>query len=212
MSVRTATIRSVVFLLGMLCLATPGCVRGTRPASDLTHLDIDPGAAPAASASPQGVLLLRRFDVESPFDDRRFHYKIGAGTYRSDYYVRFVASPADLLTDRLETWLQESGLFRAVVEPGSSVEYDYILEGEIVALHGDYSRPKAAHAVIKAEFVLVDDREGAGEIVFEEQYEHAEPLTSSEAHALAVAWGTALRKVFLELTRDLQRPLASIAE
>jgi ABC-type uncharacterized transport system auxiliary subunit len=198
------------FLLAMICVAAAGCVRGTRPAPDLTYLDISPGTAPGLSDGSQDVLLLRRLEVQSPFDDRRFLYKTGSGTYESDYYVRFVASPADLLTAKLETWLNESRLFQAVVESGSAVEYRYILEGEIREFYGDYSNPGQTTAVIEAEFVLVDDLGGAGMIVLNKQYRHVEPITSPDASALGAGWGTALRRVFLDLVTDLQGSLVNI--
>jgi cholesterol transport system auxiliary component len=198
------------FLVAMLCLAAAGCVRGTRPAPDLTYLDISPGSAPVTNGSSQEVLLLRRLDVQSPFDDRRFHYRTGPGTYETDYYVRFVASPSDLLTDRLEEWLNESRIFHAVVESGSSAEYRYILEGEILELYGDYTKPQQAAAVIEADFVLVDDRVGAGRIVFEKQYRQTVPVVPSDARILAASWGEALRGVFLKLVEDLQGTLGKV--
>lgn len=197
------------FLIAMFCLSGAGCLRGTRPAPDLTYLDISPGTVPESPEVSREVLLLRRIDIESPFDDSRFHYRTAPGTYESDYYVRFVASPADFLTERMEAWLNESRLFQAVVESGSSVEYRYILEGQILELFGDYTNPQQALAVIKADFVLVDDLEGAGKIVFKKQYRHTEPLASSEARALATSWGRALRKLLLELTSDLQGAFAA---
>lgn len=198
------------FLLAMICVAAVGCVRGTRPAPELTYLDISPGTAPGATKASQNVLLLRRLEVESPFDDRRLHYRTGSQTFEADYYVRFVASPADVLTDRLETWLTESQLFEAVVDPGSSAEYRYILEGEILGLYGDYTDPEQPRAVIQAEIILVDDLEGAGKIVLNKQYRHVEPITSPDARALAAGWGTALRRVFLDLVTDLQGSLVNI--
>ena len=205
---RRRTITVLPFLLVMVGLAV-GCVRGTRPAPDLTYLEISPGTAPATPGVSLDVLLLRRLEVESPFDDRRFIYKTGSGTYESDYYVRFVSSPADLLTDQLEAWLNESRLFSAVVEPGSSAEYRYILEGQILELYGDYTNPQQANAVIEADFVLVDDLEGAGRIVFKKQYGHAESVSSSNAVALAEGWGIGFRRVLLELTTDFQATLAT---
>lgn len=196
------------FLLALISLVVPACVRGTRPAPDLTYLDINPGAAPAPSGGTKDVLLLRRFEVQSPFDDRRFLYKTGGGAYASDYYVRFVASPADLLTDRLETWLDQSRLFGTVVESGSTAEYRYILEGEILELYGDYTAPGPPAAVIKGEFVLVDDLDGAGKIVFEREYRETEQAAASDAGALATSWGAALRRIFLQLTQDLQATFA----
>jgi cholesterol transport system auxiliary component len=205
---QTGTVLLLLLLLLIVGLAGVACVRGNRPAPDLTYLEIDPGTAPAPSGGSQDVLLLRRLDVQSPFDDRRFLYKTGSGTYESDYYVRFVASPADLLTDRLEIWLDESRLFQAVVESGSTAEYRYVLEGEILELYGDYSSPGQVTAVISSEFVLVDDLDGAGRIVFNKQYRQAEPAASSDAGALATSWGSALRQIFLQLTTDLQVLLA----
>ncbi len=197
----------IACLLAMLVFTLTGCLRGTRSAPDLEHFDISPGDAPRAPRSSAHVLMLRRLDVESPFEDRRFLYRTGPSTYEPDYYIRFVASPAELLTNRLEEWIEEMGLFAAVVEPGSSAEYRYILEGQILQLYGDYTDPRQPKAVIKAEFVLVDDQDGAGKILFERQYQQAEPVISSAADGLATGWGQAVRSVFLALGSDLQESL-----
>lgn len=193
-----------------LFLIASGCLRGVRSAPDLTHLDINPGTAPSAGAISGETLMLRRIHIQSPFDDRRFTYKTGSGTYKQDYYVRFVASPSDLFTDRMETWLAESRLLRAVVEPGTSVDYRYVLEGEITELFGDYSDPQKPMAVIAADFTLVDDMEGRGKIVFNKGYRYVEPVASSGAESLAASWGTALRKMLLALTGDLQGRFSEI--
>ena len=97
------------------------------------------------------------------------------------------------MTDELETWLNESRLFQAVVESGSAVAYRYILETEIREFYWDYSNPGLTTAVIKAEFVLVEDLEGEGKILFRKQYRHAELAPSSDAHALAATWGATSR-------------------
>lgn len=196
-------------LLLSLASLGAGCIRGTRPAPDLLYLDVQPGSVPEALAPSQEVLLLRRLDVQSPYDDRRFVYRTGSGTYESDYYVRFAAPPAEILTDRVEHWLAESGLCQAVVEPGTRVEYRYVLEGEVLELYGDYTNPQQPRAVLKLEFVLVDDLEGAGKIVFSKQYRRAEPMGSPGARSLAGSWGSALRAVLLELTIDLKGSLNS---
>jgi ABC-type uncharacterized transport system auxiliary subunit len=199
---------ALLLLPAIICLTGGGCVRGTRSAPDLTYLDVDPGPALETLGISPEVLLLRRLDVASPFDDRRFIYKTAPGTYESDYYVRFVAPPAELLTERLEAWLSESGLFGAVVEPGSSVDFRYVLEGELQELFGDYSNPQQPEAVIQAEFVLVDDLEGAGKVIFKRQYRHTEPVNSSGGKAVAASWRIALRSILLELSTDLRSHLA----
>jgi len=194
-------------LLFSLVSLGAGCVRGTRPAPDLLYLDIHPGSVPEASQASSEVVLLRRLDVGSPFDDRRFVYRTGSETYESDYYVRFAASPAEILTDRVEAWLNESHLFEGVVESGSRVEYRYILEGEVLELYGDYTDPQQPRAVLKLDFVLVDDLEGAGKIVFSRQYRRVEAMSSPRAQSLAEGWGSALRAVLQELTSDLKNSL-----
>jgi len=202
MKYRTTSI--LICVAASLLLVASACVRGVRPAPDLTYLDIIPGKASPAESISGDVLLLHRIGIQSPFDDRRLNYRTGPGTFEPDYYIRFVAAPSDIVTGRLETWLAESRLFQAVVESGTSVEYRYILEGEIIELYGDYSNPQQPSAVITAEFTLVDDAEGMGRIVLNNRYRQVVPVSSPNPDGLAAGWGTALRNMFLDLTADIQ--------
>lgn len=59
--------------------------------------------------------------------------------YETDYYNEFFISPGSLLAEELRQWMARSGLFEHVVGSPRAVEPNYILEGEVTALNGDYS-------------------------------------------------------------------------
>ena len=55
------------------------------------------------------------------------------GSVHVDFYEQWAVPPAQAVEDDLRQWLADAGLFRAVVAPGSRLNADFVLEGELDA-------------------------------------------------------------------------------
>lgn len=202
----TVNLRPVACLaLGLISTLAVGCGM-SRPYAEKTLFAVEPGQAPKTSrpVSPSTVLI-RGVRVASPFDAQTFFYKRAGSQYQLDYYNGFIASPEQLLTGTLLTWMGQSGLFTAVVESGSRMNPQYVLEGNVTEMYGDYSDAKAPKARLAASFFLLDVRPVDALIVFQKSYHAAAPISGPGPDAMAAALNAAYRTILVELTDDLGR-------
>ncbi len=94
-----------------------------------------PGTNAAPGAGP--VLLVRALAAAPGLDQRGLQSLAADGSLNVDYYNLWAVPPADALTQSLITWAQASGLFSAVVTPGSRLTPGLIIEGELTQLLAD---------------------------------------------------------------------------
>lgn len=201
----TLTLRAAACLvLGLVAMCALGC-NMSRPYPQKTLFALDPGQAPKASApvSPATVVV-RSVYVASPFDAQTFFYRRAGSQYELDYYNGFVAAPEQLLTGSLLTWMGQSGLFAAVVESSSRMTAQYVLEGNVTEMYGDYCDPKAPQARMAASFFLLDVRPVDAAIVFQKSYHACAPIGGSGPEAMAAAVNAAYRNILVELSGDLR--------
>lgn len=87
---------------------------------------------------PTGPVLLVRAIAPAPGLEGRGLQTLGAdGSLHSDFYNLWAVPPAEAVTQALISWAQASGLFAAVVTPGSRLNPDLIVEGELTQLLAD---------------------------------------------------------------------------
>jgi cholesterol transport system auxiliary component len=89
------------------------------------------------------VLLVRPITAAPGLDAQGLQTIAPDGSLAIDYYNLWAVEPADAVTQSLVTWAQASGLFAAVVTPGSRLNADYIVEGELTELVADPSTAQA---------------------------------------------------------------------
>jgi ABC-type uncharacterized transport system auxiliary subunit len=83
------------------------------------------------------VLLLRALRAGPGLDTRGLRSRLADGAEHIDNWEEWAVPPPQGVEECLRQWLAASGLFRAVVMPGSQVSVDFVLEGELVAFVGD---------------------------------------------------------------------------
>jgi ABC-type uncharacterized transport system auxiliary subunit len=69
------------------------------------------------------------------------------GTESADFYNEWTAPPAELVEEAIRRWLGASGLFSAVVAPGSRATSELIMETELTALQVNLVRGEARAAL-----------------------------------------------------------------
>jgi hypothetical protein len=58
--------------------------------------------------------------------------------FSTDFYNRFIAPPGLMLDTRMADWLNRSGPFRAVIQPGVAPATPFVLEAVVTDLYGDF--------------------------------------------------------------------------
>lgn len=197
-----------------LCLALPfaaSCVKLERQPVEKRFYALETarpvpalGAAPAAQAA--STLLVRRLQVSPRVSGRELVYRTAPSAWTADYYNVFFVAPADMLTQDLRGWLTASALWANVVDPGSLVPADYILEGNVVSLHGDFAA-KPPQAVVEMQFLLLKAAGGERQVLITREYRKTAPLASSTPQEVVRAEREAVAAVFANLEADLRAAL-----
>lgn len=188
-----------------LALALPACVKLSQPAPAKESFGLMPVSVEPAARSHQGVLRVERVRVAAPFDGRSFVHRLSETRYEPDYYNEFVADPDRLLTAELVRALAAARSFDTVVDPVSSVESRLRLEASVTDLYVDDRNPGAPRAVVRARFVLLEDRIDATSVLGEWTLEAAEPPQSGDAGDIPAAWSRGWASVMRQLIERLSR-------
>ena len=183
-----------------------GCVDlgGERPGQNFYLLNASRGedTAPGAAVVRE-PLLVRSFSVSPRFEDDRLIYRMGKNRFAADYYHRFLAPPAVMLTEEVSRWLESAGLFARVLEAPSRIQAGYFLEGDVSALYGDFSVSPPL-AVMAMEFSLFRDLPAAPELIFHKGYRKEISLGEQSPEAVVAALEAAARKILIQFEKDLR--------
>jgi hypothetical protein len=104
-----------------------------------------------------GRLDIRRLGVAPAFSGRNLVYRMSEAAYETDFYNLFLVNPGEMVTQQVRDWVDRANLFAALTVPGSRLESDYTLEGQVVELYGDFEQGRGA-AVITLQLFLVRKR------------------------------------------------------
>lgn len=107
------------------------------------------------------VLLVRAVQAGPGLEMRGLQTLQPDGSVRTAFYEQWAVPPAEAIDDDLRRWLADSGVFAAVLGPGSRMTADFVLDGELVALHADLGTGMARAALA---LVLIDQRPSATQI------------------------------------------------
>lgn len=193
----------VVLFTAILC---SGCVSRQSYARHQFVLEAVRGAQPN-SPSRGMVLAVRGFTIDPAYDSRSLLYRRGESEYESDFYNVFLVAPQALISSQTRNWLAHLGLFKTVLEPGSLVEATHILEGNVLALYGDFRGQSLPRAVMEIRIFVVKSRGSMPEVIFTRDYQASRQAKEHTADALVAAFNQCLAQILTELERDLSEAL-----
>jgi hypothetical protein len=198
-----------VILVGAVCLLT-GCL--ARPHLDHQSFLFAPPPPSTTNAAPSGrVLGIRSLQVAAPFAGRWFVYRTGEFSYDSDPYAEFMVSPAEGLVTPICSWWREGGAFKAVVDAGSALKPDTMVEIHVGQLYGDFRQGENASAVLAMRFAFFDASNGVpGKAILEREYSRKIPLKARMADALIEGWNQALAQILDAAALDFGQSEANV--
>lgn len=163
-----------------------------------------PAAQPARPGAP--VLLVRRVRGIPGLQELGLRRLRADGSFEILPYEEWIAPPADLAEAALRNWLQGSGLFAAVVAPGSRLDAGLVLELQLTMLD---SVPAAGEARAALAGVLLREERLSARVIAPFEVAGSAPLPrDAGAPAEALAMQAALGEAFARLEAVLAPLLA----
>ena len=192
----------VASLLVSICGLT-GCL--SRPALHKQTFTFNaPAISPGKVVAGDRVLGIRRLQVAPPFDERSLVYRTGDFSYVRDPYAEFLDSPDEDMMAPVRGWLRANGGFRAVVENGSALPPNEMVEINVTQLFGDFRQREHPVAVMAMRFVFFDAPNGVpGKPILQKEYSRSIPLSAPTAAALVEGWDQALAGILAEVSLNL---------
>jgi len=192
------------FLLACVCGLT-GCL--LRPAlNKQTFAFSTPAISATNVVASDRVLGIRNLQIAAPFEGRSLVYRTEEFSYVRDPYAEFLESPSDELMTPVRGWFRGSGDFSAVVEAGSALKPDTLVEISVSQLFGDFRQTEHPAAILTIRFVFFDAPDGVpGKIILEQEYSRSIPLSAPTSAALMDGWNQALAEILAEVSSDFAR-------
>jgi cholesterol transport system auxiliary component len=196
----------IAFLLACVCGLT-GCL--SRPALNKQTFAFSAPAIAATNAVASGhVLGIRNLQIAAPFEGRSLIYRTGEFSYVCDPYAEFLVSPAEELMTPVRGWLRGDRNFSALVEAGSALKPDTLVEISVSQLFGDFRQREHPAAILAMRFVFFDAPNGIpGKVMLEKEYSRSIPLNAPTADALMEGWNQALAEILAELSSDFAQKI-----
>ena len=195
-----------VFVLVIGC----GGINQSYPERTYYMFEISRQAGPITPVKGTTVEI-KRFDISPSSQGKEFVYRITDLRYESDFYNQFFIAPGTILTEAVGQWIEQAGIFEDVLRPGSLALPNYLIEGNVIELYGDYRNQAAPKAVFKIQFYLLkaSDLGDGPTIVFGKTYESEKPIGSATPPNLMNGWNLALEDILGEFLSDLSYHLKS---
>jgi ABC-type uncharacterized transport system auxiliary subunit len=191
-------------LLAGVCGLT-GCL--SRPALNKQTFTFDAPAISATNAVAGGrVLGIRNLQIAAPFDGPSFVYRTGEFSYARDPYAGFLELPGEEMMAPVRGWLRDCGSFSAVVEAGSALRPDTLVEISVSQMFGDFRQPAHPMAVLTMRFVFFDASKGVtAKVILQQTYSRSIPVSAPNAATLMAGWNQALSEILAETSTDFRR-------
>jgi cholesterol transport system auxiliary component len=192
----------VVLLLFVSCY---GCVTLERSYPEKRYFVLE-AAQNVAAANPAGerILSVANLRVSPRYADRSFVYRISEAGYESDFYNQFLTATDVMIGEEVRRGLGASQYFKYVVGSSNQLQPNYVLEGSVNALYGDFRNLNAPTAVLEIEFFLHNEDAANPGVVLQKRYMKSVPITTRSPDALVKGWNAALNEILAELLADIK--------
>ena len=190
-------------LLAAPAAALAGCsILPARPYLEKREWPLDVRRPDALPPRPGGkALLVRTLRAAPGLEQRGLQIVEADVSIHTDFYEEWSVPPADAVEDVLRRWLAASGMFSAVLAPGSRAQADLALEGELLSLIAVPANG-SSHAGLAV--VLLDLHPSPVRVLLQADETGQAPLAATTPPAIAAAGRAALARLMTEVEARLR--------
>ena len=175
----------------------------SRPAPVKQTYLLQATAPTQAAASPRpAVLKVGTISVAAPFRGKSLVYREGDLKYESDFYNEYFVSPAAMLTEGAATWLAAAGIFKEVLPASANADGNFVLEGFVSELYGDYRDEAKPAAVLDRQVLPHRQPRPVGRAGVADRTEATRAAIERSPDALAAGLNTAWSAMLADLSRQ----------
>lgn len=199
-----------LILIASVLIFAAGCANLDKPYPERTYYQFEINYQGQKNTPVPGTILdIRRIEVSPGSEGLEFIYRTGEFKFHSDFYNQFFRPPGSLITDATTSWFSGSGLFEDVLGQLSQAYANYVIEGNVVKLYGDYRSGVSPKAVMEIQFFLLKntDDDNSPIIVASGTYNVERPISGRDPKALMAGWNQALIQILQDFQKDVKQNL-----
>jgi cholesterol transport system auxiliary component len=138
------------------------------------------------------ILLVRTVTASPELGTRGLQWLEQDGSVHVDYYEQWAVPPAQAVDDDLRQWLAASGLYAAVLAPGSRLTANLVLESQLETFIADVPSGMARASLA---VVLLDQQPNTAKVLLQRTITAETKLPGANVPDLVDALRAALREV-----------------
>jgi ABC-type uncharacterized transport system auxiliary subunit len=120
-------------------------------------------------------MLVRTVAAAPQLQTRGLQWLRPDGSVHIDFYEQWVVPPAQAVDNNLRQWLTASGIYAAVLAPGSRIHEDFVLEATLNVFVVDLPTRVARVALA---VILLDERTGPARLLLQQTFSATATLAS----------------------------------
>jgi cholesterol transport system auxiliary component len=197
--------RSLVILIAAIVFC--GCASG--PSWKRQSFAFSLAADPPTTNDTDRIVALNRVSISPTFQSRSFTYRTGDDSYEQDPYAGFLIPPERALAEAIRASMRASGAFGRVVDPGSAITPNVIMEASINELYGDFRQASRPVATMGIHMMCYEVQDGEPRHVLFDKYCLQETaLARKTPGALMTAWDEDLRQIMDQISSEYAKTIS----
>jgi ABC-type uncharacterized transport system auxiliary subunit len=193
------------FLFLSLPILFGACVSLKQPVNKIEYytLEYPPPKIKTLHPLPH-VIRMDRFTVAPPYNTSQIIYRDQSFKRNAYVYYRWQTNPGATVTTLLKRDIKNSGLFKAVLNPGSRFSSQYMIEGTVDEFF-EWDAQNAWKAILTVSIILTEKNKNdiKNRILYQKTYRKAEICQQKKPKAVAEAMSQALSKISEEMIIDV---------
>jgi len=148
---------------------------------------------------------VEKFQSEVIYDDDRIIYRDSPFEVKYYFYRRWVAPPRHLITDKVVSYLADSGLFEKVTAFPAAGQVHYVLNGRLLAFE-EWDEQNQWYGKVTFKASLYEP--ATQRVVWNGKFEHLQPVVKKIPAAVVEALSLSLKKCLDELAVALTQEMS----
>jgi ABC-type uncharacterized transport system auxiliary subunit len=193
------------FLFLSLPILFGACVSLKQPVNKIEYYTLEYPSPQIETLHPLPyVIRMDRFTVAPPYNTSQIIYRDQSFKRNAYVYYRWQTNPGATVTTLLKRDIKNSGLFKAVLNPGSRFSSQYMIEGTVDEFF-EWDTQNAWKAILTVSIILTEKNKNdiKNRILYQKTYRKAEICQQKKPRAVAEAMSQALSKISKEMIIDV---------